>query len=71
MKATLEYNLPEEQHDLNNALHCHDWQMVLWDLDQILRAKTKYEDNHTIEVDVVRELIHQLMVDRNITFDDR
>ena len=70
MKATLEYNLPEEQYDLDCALKGHDWQMIVWDLDQKLRSKQKYEDIHTLTVDEVRDMIRQLMEDRNVSFDD-
>jgi hypothetical protein len=43
-QATITYHLPEEQEDFNNAVHASDYKMVLWDLDQKLRAKIKYDE---------------------------
>jgi hypothetical protein len=44
-KATITYNLPDEQIEFNNAVHASDYKMVLWDLDQKLRSKVKYDDS--------------------------
>lgn len=44
MKATLTFNLPEESHEFDNATQGAKMRSVLWDFDQWLRAKVKYED---------------------------
>jgi hypothetical protein len=44
MKATLIFNLPEEIHEFDNATQGSKMRSVLWDFDQWLRSKTKYED---------------------------
>lgn len=44
MKATLTFNLPEESHEFDNATQGSNMRSVLWDFDQWLRSKTKYED---------------------------
>ena len=44
MKAVLEFNLPEEKHEFDNATQGSKMRSVLWDFDQWLRSKTKYED---------------------------
>ena len=44
MKATLTFNLPEESHEFANATQGSKMRSVLWDFDQWLRAKVKYED---------------------------
>lgn len=69
MEAVLKYNLPEDQYDFNCAIKGHDWQMVMWDLDQKLRAKSKYEEIHSMDIADIRDLIRQLMEDRNVQFD--
>jgi len=74
MKAILEFNLPDdkEEYDLaNNGLNY--WQ-VLWELDQELRAKTKYaaDDLPQDKYDAyqeIRDLLHELMSDNNVNLD--
>jgi hypothetical protein len=42
-KATLQFNLPEEHQEHQDAVHGSDWKFVVWDLDQFLRNKLKYD----------------------------
>ena len=42
MKAILKFNLPEEQPEFDLAVNGYKWQLVVWDLNQYLRAHTKY-----------------------------
>ena len=42
MKAKLEFNLPEEEPEFTNAVNGTKWKIAMWDLDQWLRAQTKY-----------------------------
>ena len=42
MKATLEFDTPEEWEHLLAALHGMDWKSVVWEIDQFLRDKLKY-----------------------------
>ena len=44
MKATLTFNLPEESHEFANATQGSKMRSVLWEFDQWLRSKVKYED---------------------------
>lgn len=43
MKATLEFNLPEEKHEFESAVKGGAAISVLWEFDQILRTRVKYE----------------------------
>jgi len=43
MKATLVYDLPEEQSAYACAVHGSDWKSVVWELDQKLRGYLKYD----------------------------
>ena len=45
MKATLEFNLPEEYDEHMNALQGLTWQMVLMNVDNKLREISKYGDD--------------------------
>lgn len=42
MKATLVYNLPDEQPEFEMAINGAKMQLVLWEMDQWLRSKYKY-----------------------------
>lgn len=69
MKATLEFNLPDEDRDHHNALHGADWKGVCEDLDRQLRDwlkhghkfKTPYE-----ALQAVRTLLNTLADDSGL-----
>jgi hypothetical protein len=42
MKATLEYNLPEEERELKKAIRATDYLIALWDITQDMRTHIKY-----------------------------
>jgi hypothetical protein len=42
--ATLTFNLPEEQHSFNNAVHADDMSSALWDIQIAVRAVFKHGD---------------------------
>jgi hypothetical protein len=42
MKATLEYDLPDEQEEFEKAVNGGKYAYIIWELDQFLRANTKY-----------------------------
>lgn len=44
-KATLQFDLPEEHQEHQDAINGSDWKYVVWDLDQFLRNKLKYDLN--------------------------
>ena len=70
MKAVLEFNLPEEQYEFNNAIKGGDWKHVCWEMDQLLRKHIKYdEDLKEDEVkmlEYVREEFNRFMVENNL-----
>lgn len=43
MKATLEFNLPEEQEDFELSVNVYKYYSVLFELNSFLRSKIKYE----------------------------
>ena len=45
MKAILEFNLPEDQPEFNNAIKGGDWKHVCWQMDQYLRKRVKYDES--------------------------
>jgi len=59
VKATLEFNLPEDELDLSNAINGNKFKLILWDMDQHLRSIVKYSENEE-EVRVAEELRDKL-----------
>jgi hypothetical protein len=74
MKATLEFNLPDDQQEYELANSALGFWNVLWELDQELRAKTKYaaddlpKDKYYAYQEI-RDLLHELMRDKNVGLD--
>ena len=74
MKAILEFNLPDDQQDFDLATKGLKFWSVLWELDQSLRAKTKYapdslpQDKYDAYQEI-RDELSELMIDNNLSFD--
>lgn len=71
MKATLEYELPEDQIEFDLATSASKMHSVLWDLDQWLRSKTKYAPDGTSECELkayyaCRDQLRELINENNI-----
>lgn len=74
MKATLEFNLPEDQQEFNLATNGMNLWNVLWDMDQYLRSHTKYapDDMPQEKYDAyleIRTKLMELMSDNNVSLD--
>jgi hypothetical protein len=74
MKAILEFNLPDDQDQFELATKGSNMYSVLWELDQSLRAKTKYAPDDLPEdkydaYEEIREELRELMSNSNISFD--
>jgi hypothetical protein len=74
MKAILEFNLPDDQQEFDLANSGLKFWSVLWELDQELRAKTKYasDDLPQDKYDAyqeVRDKLYELMLESNLSFD--
>jgi hypothetical protein len=73
MKATLEYNLPDDAEDFETAVNASKMYSILWEMDQWLRANTKYAPDDMSEdtykaYEKCREMLRELMSDNNISF---
>ena len=64
MKATLEYNLPEDQDDFNYANNGFNYYMALVDMDEWLRSEYKYNDKE--EMYEVREKLREIIFENNV-----
>jgi mannose-6-phosphate isomerase-like protein (cupin superfamily) len=64
MKATLEFNLPEDQDDFNYANNGFKYYMALVEMDEWLRTEYKY--NGKEEMYEVREKLRQIIFENNV-----
>jgi hypothetical protein len=74
MKAILEFNLPDDDHEFKMATTGASMHSVLWEMDQWLRSNTKYAPDSMPEHEYkayerCRETLRELMNNENISFD--
>jgi len=74
MKAVLEFDLPEDKQEFTLATNGLNFWQVLWELDQILRAKTKYAPDDLPQdkydaYEEVRDKLRELMSENHLNFD--
>jgi hypothetical protein len=73
MKAKLTFNLPEDQHEWDNAIRADAMYCALWDLSQELRTMWKYQEYKTEEeyaiVDSIRDKFYEILSEHNINLD--
>lgn len=67
MKATLEFDLPEEREEHEVAVHAMDWHLCVWDIAQWLRSKLKFGhdfENAKDALEAARDYLYVVMEDR-------
>ena len=64
MKATLEFNLPEDRDDFNYATNGFYYYMALVEMDQWLRSEYKY--NGKEDMWEVREKLREIILENNV-----
>ena len=74
MKAILEFNLPEDHIEFTLCNNASKWYSLAWDLDQHLRAQTKYApDNMPTEyykaLQDTRDKLYEILNDEGLSFD--
>lgn len=69
MKATLEFDLPEEQYEHRLALDGGKWMSAIHELDEWMRTTEKHADVHTMEISVLRSKLHDIVLDMGLSFD--
>ena len=75
MKATLEFNLPEDQSEFDLAVNGAKAQVALWEMDQWLRAQYKYMPDEEYSADKYetfekcREQLREIMFEHGLNFD--
>jgi hypothetical protein len=71
MKATLEFDLTQEQEQFEDAINGWKWSHAMWQLDQYLRAKVKYasDDAHAEAINAfeeARDELHRILNEDNL-----
>ena len=70
MKATLEFQLPEDKHEWDNAVKADAMYSALWDLSQELRTMWKYQEYKTEEeyaiVEAIRDKFYEILNEHSI-----
>jgi len=74
MKAILEFNLPDEQPEFQDAVDGGKWSHAMWKVDQELRAKTKYAPDTMSEetykaLHEIRDFLHEQLNEQGLKFD--
>ena len=68
MKAILEFNLPEEEEQFDVATKAMDWALLVWDIDQFMRNKIKYDQDTNGVLKLVRERLNFQMEEKGLQF---
>ena len=72
MKATLEFNLPDDQNEFDMAVQSGNMYAALWDISQDLRKLWKYEELSEEEwkmVERIRDKFYETLSDHQISLD--
>jgi hypothetical protein len=68
MKATLEFNLPEDNEEFEIASKAMDWAILAWDIDQFIRNKIKYEQDREGVLQLVRNELNFQMEEKGLKY---
>lgn len=60
MKAILEFNLPEENHEFLNATQGAKMKSILWEMREYLRRRLKYDDYNNDQFEVLESCKNKL-----------
>ena len=69
MKAKLTFNLPDDQHEWDNAVNANAMYLALWDISQEIRTLWKYEELSEEEwnmVERIRDKFYEILNDNHI-----
>ena len=72
MKVTYEFNLPEDQSELEQMQQADKYHSIIWDFKQYLRNRVKYNTDDLTQpeyelLEDLREQFHQMINDHGCT----
>lgn len=56
MKAKLTFNLPEDEHEWNNAVNSNNMYLALWEIQQEIRRVWKYGELTEEQFEIVQQI---------------
>lgn len=68
-KHIIEFNLPEEQEELDTTLNASKYYICLWDMQEYFRTQVKYENLTEEEIKVfekIREKFYEVLNENGI-----
>ena len=69
MKAILEFDLPEDNHDFQAAINGENYKSAIWQFDQLLRSEMKYKelsDETSQALDYCRKELRKILEQDNL-----
>jgi hypothetical protein len=72
MKAILEFDLPEENHEFQNAIQGAKMKSVLWEMREYIRHRLKYDEYNYDQFEVLdscQSKLIDLLFEENIDLD--
>ena len=68
MRATLEFNLPDDEIEFTQAVNASKMALALWEYDQALRAQIKYQNKEHLQE--ARDMLYRALEERGLTMED-
>ena len=71
MKAILEFELPKDKEYFDAASRGMDWALIVWDMDQIMHKKVKYEelsDDSRLVIEDLRLTMSDMLINRGLLY---
>lgn len=69
MKAKLIFNLPDENEDFEAAVNASKFKTAIYNFDQNLRSKYKYENIESMPLNEVRDLLREKLAEYNLSLE--
>jgi len=70
MKVTMQFELPEDQQQLEAAMKAHNYKYALTDFAEELSRRTKHVDNCKTDWESVRAVFFDIINDRGVELYD-
>jgi hypothetical protein len=66
MKATLEFNLPEDREEYEMHTQASDLYLAISDLQSMIRQIDRYEDKREISIETIRKKFWETLRERKV-----
>lgn len=66
MKVTIEF---DDYDDAMTAMQGGDWKLLVWNLDESLRYNIKHSEKDELELQSVRDKLHELLADYKLNLE--